>query len=186
MVGRRWDERSHQLRDLFSRASIPFAFHEPESDEGRAELARRGVDGSLLPSIRFHSGAVIVDPSDAQLVVELGFRPSAPDELWDVAIVGAGPAGMSAAVYAASEGLRVVVLDPGVPGGQAGTSSRIRNYLGFPRGVSGAELTTRAVEQSWLFGAEFLLAHRAVELRSEGGPDTCWSPITAPRSTPGA
>ena len=169
VVGRRWDERSHQLRDLFSRASIPFAFHEPNSDAGRAELARMGVDGSLLPSIRFHSGAVIVDPSDSDVVAMLGFRPGASDELWDVAIVGAGPAGMSAAVYAASEGLRAVVLDPGVPGGQAGTSSRIRNYLGFPRGVSGAELTTRAVEQSWLFGAEFLLAHRAVTLRSSPG-----------------
>ena len=166
VVGRRWDERSHELRDLFSRASIPFAFHEPDSDEGRAELSRMGADGSLLPSIRFHSGAVIVDPSNTEIVTQLGFRPSASDELWDVAIVGAGPAGMSAAVYAASEGLRVVVLDPGVPGGQAGTSSRIRNYLGFPHGVSGAELTTRAVEQSWLFGAEFLLAHRAVALRS--------------------
>jgi thioredoxin reductase (NADPH) len=169
VVGRRWDERSHQLRDLFSRASIPFAFHEPETDEGRAELARMGVDGSLHPSVRFASGAVLVDPSDTEIVAQLGFRPSASDEVWDVAIVGAGPAGMSAAVYAASEGLRVVVLDPGVPGGQAGTSSRIRNYLGFPRGLSGAELSSRAVEQSWLFGAEFLLAHRAVQLRSEGG-----------------
>jgi thioredoxin reductase (NADPH) len=166
VVGRRWEERSHELRELFSRASIPFAFHESDSDEGRAELARMGVDGSQLPSIRFHSGAVVVDPPDTEIVAQLGFRPGASDEIWDVAIVGAGPAGMSAAVYAASEGLRVVVLDPGVPGGQAGTSSRIRNYLGFPRGLSGGELTTRAVEQSWLFGAEFLLAHRAVALRS--------------------
>ena len=167
IVGRRWDERSHHLRDLLSRASIPFAFHEPGTDEGRAELARMGVDGSVLPAIRFHTGEVATDPPDTKVVDLLGFRPGASDELWDVAIVGAGPAGMSAAVYAASEGLRAVVLDPSVPGGQAGTSSRIRNYLGFPRGVSGAELTTRAVEQSWLFGAEFLLAHRAVALRTE-------------------
>ena len=166
IVGRRWEERSHELRDIFTRASVPFRFEEPTTDQGRAELAEMGLDGSRLPAIRFHNGSALADPSDAEVATQLGFRPGASDEVWDVAIVGAGPAGMSAAVYAASEGLRVVVLDPTVPGGQAGTSSRIRNYLGFPRGISGAELTSRAVEQSWLFGAEFLLAHRAVDLRS--------------------
>jgi thioredoxin reductase (NADPH) len=166
IVGHRWDEHSHHLRDLMSRASIPFAFREPGIPEGRAELTRMGLDDSLLPAVRFHTGAVSAAPSDTEVVQLLGFRPGASDERWDVAIVGAGPAGMSAAVYAASEGLRAVVVDPSVPGGQAGTSSRIRNYLGFPHGLSGAELTTRAVEQSWLFGAEFLLAHQAVELRT--------------------
>jgi thioredoxin reductase (NADPH) len=101
-----------------------------------------------------------VNPDDITVVEALGFRSSHPGLACDVAIVGAGPAGLSAAVYAGSEGLSTIVIDPSVPGGQAGTSSRIRNYLGFPRGLSGGELTNRATEQAWLFGAEFLLARR--------------------------
>ena len=97
----------------------------------------------------------------------LGFRRSMPGIACDVAIVGGGPAGLSAAVYAASEGLSTVVVDPSVPGGQAGTSSRIRNYLGFPRGLSGDELTNRALEQAWLFGAEFLLGERVKALQPD-------------------
>jgi thioredoxin reductase (NADPH) len=126
------------------------------------------LDGTVLPVIRFHTGQVAADPSDADLVEMLGFRGATPGLAFDVAIIGAGPAGLSAAVYGASEGLSTVVVDPSVPGGQAGTSSRIRNYLGFPRGVSGGELTNRAVEQAWLFGAEFLLAQRVEKLRREG------------------
>ena len=101
----------------------------------------------------YHSGGVLVDPSNADLVEMLGVNSSPPCTSCDVLVVGAGPAGLAAAVYAASEGLRTVVIEPLVPGGQAGTSSLIRNYLGFPRGVSGDELTARALEQAWLFGA---------------------------------
>lgn len=168
IVARRWHDRSHQLRDMLSRASIPFHFHEPDSEQGRDALARLGRDGSRLPVVGFHSGTVLVDPTDVQLVETLGFRSDLSDLDFDLAIVGAGPAGMSAAVYGASEGLRTVIIDPGVPGGQAGTSSSIRNYLGHPRGISGAELANRAVEQAWLFGAEFLLAQEAVQLRVDG------------------
>jgi thioredoxin reductase (NADPH) len=170
IVGQRWDDRSHSLRDILSRASVPFAFHEADSEEGRASLADVGLDGSVLPVVRFHTGEVAADPSDITIAQMLGFPTSRPGLGCDVAIVGAGPAGLSAAVYAASEGLSTVIVDPSVPGGQAGTSSRIRNYLGFPRGLSGSELTNRATEQAWLFGAEFLLARRVERLcRSEAG-----------------
>lgn len=168
IVGRRWDDRSHSLRDIMSRASVPFAFHDAESDQGRAALADMGLDVSLLPVVRFHNGEVAVDPSDIAISEMLGFRSSESGLECDVAIVGAGPAGLSAAVYAASEGLSTAVIDPSVPGGQAGTSSRIRNYLGFPRGLSGSELTNRATEQAWLFGAEFLLARRVQRLDRSG------------------
>ncbi|MDF2967928.1 MAG: Thioredoxin-disulfide reductase [Nocardioidaceae bacterium] len=170
VVGRRWDDRSHALRDMLSRASVPFAFHDADSEPGRAAIADMRLDSSVLPVVRFHTGEVAVDPSDITISELLGFRATRPGLLCDVAIIGAGPAGLSAAVYAASEGLSTVIIDPSVPGGQAGTSSRIRNYLGFPRGLSGSELTNRATEQAWLFGAEFVLARRAERLhRSEVG-----------------
>src|SRR6185312_35929 len=117
---------------------------------------------------RFHSGHVLVRPTDTEIVDALGFRAEPVDLECDVAIVGGGPGGLSAAVYAASDGLRTVLLEPSVPGGQAGASSMIRNYLGFPRGVSGAELTNRALEQAWLFGAELMLAREAVSLAADG------------------
>ena len=170
IVGQRWDKRGQALRDILSRASVPFAYHDADSEEGRAALDDMGMDGSQLPVVKFHTGEVAVDPSDITISEMLGFRTSRPGLACDVAIVGAGPAGLSAAVYAASEGLSTMIIDPSVPGGQAGTSSRIRNYLGFPRGLSGSELTNRATEQAWLFGAEFLLARQVQQLhRSEGG-----------------
>lgn len=165
IVGRRWEDRSHALRETFSRASIPYAFHEPDSEEGVEALVEMGLDGSVLPAVRFHSGQVAANPDDITVSEALGFAVSRPGLTCDVAIIGAGPAGLSAAVYAGSEGLSTIIIDPSVPGGQAGTSSRIRNYLGFPRGLSGAELTNRATEQAWLFGAEFLLARRVRKLQ---------------------
>jgi thioredoxin reductase (NADPH) len=164
IVGRRRDQRSHELRDLLTRATVPFQFLAVETDEGRGALADMQLDGSRLPAVQFIGGETAVAPDDARMAELLGFRRSRPGMACDVAIVGGGPAGLSAAVYAASEGLTTVVIDPSVPGGQAGTSSRIRNYLGFPRGLSGDELTNRAVEQAWLFGTEFLLGQRVVEL----------------------
>ena len=168
IVGRRRDDRSHDLRDLLTRAAVPFRFLEPDTQEGREALADLGMDASRLPVVHFHGGETAAAPSDAEMVQLLGFRRSQSGIACDVVIVGGGPAGLSASVYAASEGLSTVVVDPSVPGGQAGTSSRIRNYLGFPRGLSGEDLTTRAVEQAWLFGAEFLLGHRVTELVSAG------------------
>jgi thioredoxin reductase (NADPH) len=168
VVGEPVQQRSHEVREWLTRAGIPLAFHPPDSPAGRAVLADAGEDGSRLPVVAFYTGASLVDPDDAELMGALGFRTDAGGVRCDVLIVGAGPSGLSAAVYAASEGLRTAVLDDGLPGGQAGSSSAIRNYLGFPRGVSGAELMTRAAEQAWLFGAEMLLVQHAVALRADG------------------
>jgi thioredoxin reductase (NADPH) len=167
IVGSQWEARSHQLRDILSRAAIPYGLYPADSEAGRRLLEETGQDGIRLPVMVFYTGQVLVDPSHAEVVEALGFRtrPKAAAEAYDVAIIGAGPAGLTSAVYAASEGLRTLLLEPQVPGGQAGTSSLIRNYLGFPRGLSGDDLTNRALEQAWLFGAEVVLAQSATGLR---------------------
>ena len=122
-----------------------------------------------MPVAVCNDGTVLVDPSRADLMGKLGFRTDLDVRACDVVIIGAGPAGLAAAVYAASEGLSTVVLEPVVPGGQAGTSSLIRNYLGFPHGLSGEDLTNRATEQAWLFGADIMIS-RAAGLTA-GEPD---------------
>src|SRR5215207_1010369 len=168
IVGRRWAARSHQLRDTLARVGIPYGFYPDESPEGRRLLEQAGEDGSRLPVVLFRRGLVLVDPTNAEVAAALGMRTSPAAGGCDVLIVGAGPAGLAAAVYAASEGFTAQVLEPAVPGGQAGTSSHIRNYLGFPYGLSGDELAQRAVQQAWLFGAEFILAQAATGLRASG------------------
>jgi thioredoxin reductase (NADPH) len=168
IVGRRWDPRSHELRETLARVAIPYGFYPDDSPEGRRLLEQAGQDGSRLPVVLFRGGLTLVDPTHAELSAALGMRthPVAGD--CDILIVGAGPAGLAAAVYAASEGFVAQVLEPAVPGGQAGTSSQIRNYLGFPYGLSGDELTMRAVQQAWLFGADLILAQAATGLRANG------------------
>jgi thioredoxin reductase (NADPH) len=170
IVGRRWASRSHELREILARVGIPYGFYPDESPDGRRLLEQAGVDGRRLPVVLFPRGRALVAPSDAELAEALGFGTRPATGSCDVLIVGAGPAGLAAAVYAASEGLATQVLEPGVPGGQAGTSSLIRNYLGFPYGLSGEELTSRAVQQAWLFGADLVLARAATRLRA-AGPD---------------
>jgi thioredoxin reductase (NADPH) len=168
IVGRRWAARSHELRDTLARIGIPYGFYDDDSADGRALLEHAGQDGSHLPVVLFRGGLVLVDPTHAELSAALGMRTSPATEGCDILIVGAGPAGLAAAVYAASEGFAAQVLEPAVPGGQAGTSSHIRNYLGFPYGLSGDELTQRAVHQAWLFGADLVLAQAATGLRASG------------------
>jgi thioredoxin reductase (NADPH) len=169
IVGEQWAPRSHRLRDVLTRSRVPFAFHAADSSEGRRVLAEHGLDAARLPVAVLFDGRVLVEPDDQALAAALGVRTSPSPGLHDLAIVGAGPAGLAAAVYAASEGLRTLVIEPEAPGGQAGTTSRIRNYLGFPRGVSGSELTARGFEQARVFGAEFVFTRRAtgIELRGE-------------------
>jgi thioredoxin reductase (NADPH) len=164
IVGERWSARSHELRDLFSRVGVPHGFYPADSEAGSALLAQAGQDGATLPVLLFRRGLVLVDPSNAELAESLGFRSHAGAGAYDVAVAGGGPAGLAAAVYAASEGLRTLLVEPTVFGGQAGTSSLIRNYLGFPHGISGDDLTNRAMEQAWLFGVDFLLAQHATGL----------------------
>jgi thioredoxin reductase (NADPH) len=144
--------RAHELRDLLARNSIPYVSHSAGSDDGRWWLQQAGQDGSALPVLVMYTGAVLADPPNERLAAAFGLA-SLPAGTVDVAIVGAGPAGLSAAVYAASEGLSTLLLEREAIGGQAGSSSLIRNYLGFPRGISGTGLAARAFEQAWSFGA---------------------------------
>jgi thioredoxin reductase (NADPH) len=168
IVGRPRAARSHELRDKLSRAAVPYWFFDAGSDGGRRLLAETGRDGSVLPVVAHFSGAVLDDPTDAELVSTLGMKTRPSSSSCDVLVIGAGPAGLAAAVYASSEGLETMVIEPDIPGGQAGTSSLIRNYLGFQRGISGDDLAVRAVEQAWLFGADFVLSQSVVGLHADG------------------
>src|SRR5215472_17420923 len=152
IIAQQQSARAHELRDLLARNGIPYLFHAAESADGQSWLAHAGQDGSTLPVVVAYSGEVLVDPSRDQIAAIFGLA-SLPAGTVDVAIVCAGPAGLSAAVYAASEGLSTLLLEREAFGGQAGSSSLIRNYLGFPRGISGTSLATRAFEQAWSFGA---------------------------------
>jgi len=168
VVGDQWTPRSHQLRDLLSRNSVPFEFAAADSDRGRQLLRDFSIDAARLPAVIHSSGRVLYDPAPADLATSHGIatRPSQP--LYDLAVLGAGPAGLAAAVYGASEGLRTLVIEPKAIGGQASTSSMIRNYLGFTRGVTGAELAHRAWEQAVLFGAEVIFPQPASRLAARG------------------
>jgi thioredoxin reductase (NADPH) len=168
IVGAEHSRPSHELRDVLTRAGVPYWFFNQSSVEGRALLGEVGLDGSRLPVAVHFDGTVLVEPSYPDIVAKLGLQTRPDVDTCDVAIIGAGPAGLAAAVYAASEGLSTLVLEPVVPGGQAGTSSLIRNYLGFPRGLSGEDLTNRALEQAWLFGSRFVVSQRATRLAARG------------------
>jgi thioredoxin reductase (NADPH) len=168
IVGERWSPRSHELRDMLGRNTVPFGFYDADSDDGRRLLRAYRVDVERLPAVILHDGSVLHDPSPIDVANALGVQTQPASEVYDLAILGAGPAGLAAAVYGASEGLRTVVIEPQAIGGQAGTSSMIRNYLGFPRGVSGGELTFRAWEQTLLFGTQFVFMQRAIGVTARG------------------
>lgn len=168
VIGYEWEARAYALRDLFARIGVPFGFYEPDSDEARPVLEREGLGADSLPVVAFRSGTVLVDPPYERIATALGFSIEPETSRCDLLIVGGGPAGLAAAVYGASEGLATVLVDSGLPGGQAGTSSRIRNYLGFPTGLSGRDLTNRALEQAWFFGARLVLSKRATTLAAAG------------------
>jgi len=170
VVGDRWSARSHELRDLLSRNSIPSGFYPVDSEEGQTLLGSVDATREQLPVVVLFDGRVLANPSNAALAEALGVRTRPAATTYDVTVIGAGPAGLAAAVYGASEGLQTVILEHEAIGGQAGTSSKIRNYLGFPRGVSGAELAQRAYEQAWMLRADFVYGQRAVGLRA-AGPD---------------
>jgi thioredoxin reductase (NADPH) len=160
LIGEEWEPRAHVLGDLLSRLGIPFGFHHPDSAEAKQVLENAGIGRRGLPVLTTRSGRVLVDPSQQELAATLGFSTEPEQPCCDLAIVGAGPAGLAAAVYGASEGLATIVIEEELPGGQAGTSSRIRNYLGFPTGLSGRDLANRALEQAWFFGARFVISKR--------------------------
>ncbi|MGH9263892.1 MAG: FAD-dependent oxidoreductase [Acidimicrobiales bacterium] len=165
VVGDQWSSRSHEVKDLLARYGIPFGSLSPDSPEGRAVLEAAGTDAASCPVLAFEDGRVLIDPTNGQAADAFGANLDHVDGEFDVAVVGAGPAGLAAAVYAASEGLRTLVIEREAIGGQAGTTSRIRNYLGFPRGISGSDLAVRAYDQAWHFGASFRLLRDTLELR---------------------
>jgi thioredoxin reductase (NADPH) len=156
IVGEQHSARAHELRDGLARNGIPFEFVLSESDRGRLLLDRSGQASSPLPVVITYTGQALADPSSEELAAAFGLA-TVPAGTVDVAIVGAGPAGLSAAVYTASEGLATVILEREAIGGQAGSSSLIRNYLGFPRGTSGRDLATKAFAQVWSFGANIVV-----------------------------
>lgn len=173
VIGERWSPRSQELRDMFTRNRVPTGFYESSSPAGQELLAGLGLDAPHLPVVvlRFRpESPVLTDPSAMDIAGAFGLlEPVDGAALADVVVVGAGPAGLSAAVYAASEGLRTVVIEPLAMGGQAGTSSLIRNYLGFPRGISGNRLAASAYQQAWSFGATFIWSRSMVGLTSQDG-----------------
>jgi thioredoxin reductase (NADPH) len=162
--------RAHQLRQLLARNGVPHVAHDTDSPEGRRILAEADQEGTREPVVVLMGGGVLVDPTNAELADAYGVSTRLEERSdFDVVVVGAGPAGLAAAVYASSEGLETLVVERESIGGQAGSSSKIRNYLGFARGVSGAELAQRAYQQAWIFGARFLHTRSVTALRPEGG-----------------
>ena len=162
------DSRVPRLRDVLTRFSLPFGFYPVETEAGQRLLEAAGVDASQLPALIRYDGQVVIDPSLPDLARAIGVSVKNEIESCELAIVGAGPAGLTAAVYAASEGLDTVLLDQAVSGGQAGTSPLIRNYPGFPHGIDGGVLMERTCEQAWLMGAHIIFAQQAVALEGRG------------------
>ena len=172
VIGARWSARDHQVRDVLARNQIPFKWIDPDRDSSASELlGRHNIPEHKLPAILFPDGSTLQQPRLSELAARVGLKTEATQDYYDLVIVGGGPAGLAAAVYGSSEGLRALLVEPDAPGGQAGSSSRIENYLGFPSGVSGEDLARRAAVQARRFGTEFI-TQCAAEIRSENGYHT--------------
>ena len=168
VVGEEWSARSHELRELLGRNGVPFGFYSADSPDGQRLVGESWAAQNDLPAVVLYDGRVLADPSNSQVGEAIGVQTKPGAGRYDVTVIGAGPAGLAAAVYSASEGLSTVILEPEAIGGQAGTSSLIRNYLGFPTGVSGGDLAVRAYTQAWNFGAEYVYGSSATGLRAAG------------------
>lgn len=168
VIGHRWSAPSFEARDFLARNAVPYRWMGVDDDESKRLLEAAGVDGATLPVVITPDGTVLIRPSEAELADKVGLSTHPAEEFYDLVVVGGGPAGLGAAVYGASEGLRTVLVESVATGGQAGQSSRIENYLGFPDGVSGAQLTDRARRQAIRFGAELLTARQVVGLETIG------------------
>lgn len=169
VVGHRWSADSHALKDFLGRNGVPYQWLDIEStgDEARGLLAKAGLDAGRLPVVLLADGTSLVEPTLQEVAEKIGRRTSAENPFYDLIIVGGGPAGLAAAVYGASEGLETMLVEREAPGGQAGTSSRIENYLGFPSGLSGGDLARRAVAQAQRFGVEILSPQEVTGIRVE-------------------
>ena len=165
-MGDRWNPTSYALRDALERNNVPYGFYDRDSPEG-AELLQQLDEVPDHPVIFLADGRVLTDYTEADIAEAAGGQVHPKRQAYDLVVVGAGPAGLSAAVYGASEGLSTLVLESLAMGGQAGTSSRIRNFLGFPAGISGDELAERAFQQAWMFGAEFVFVNGAAGLAAQ-------------------
>jgi thioredoxin reductase (NADPH) len=168
VVGHRWSARSYEVRDFLARNSVSYRWLTADQPEGRRLLEAAGLDESSVPLVVTPDGDSLVDPGTEELAARVGLSTTPATDFYDTVIVGGGPAGLGAAVYAASEGLRTVLVERQATGGQAGQSTRIENYLGFPDGVSGAQLTDRARRQAARFGAEILTAADVTGLQARG------------------
>jgi thioredoxin reductase (NADPH) len=172
VLGTRWSPRSYELRDFLARSHVPYQWIDVEGSANDPETKRLlealGPDATDLPVVLFSDGTKLLNSAPAEVAQKVGLRTRAETSFYDLAIVGGGPAGLAAAVYGASEGLHTVMIEREAPGGQAGMSSRIENYLGFPSGLSGGDLARRAVVQAKRFGVEILAPQEAVGIRIEG------------------
>jgi len=170
LIGHQWSPRSHAVKDFLVSSLIPYRWLDVDRDpESRPLLQAAGVEPGDLPALVFEDGSVLRSPEPRQVAERLGRSLSARFDVYDLVIVGAGPAGLAAAVYGASEGLRTLLLDRHAPGGQAGSSARIENYLGFPSGISGSDLTRRALAQAQRLGAEFLAPLEVTSVALDAG-----------------
>ena len=172
VLGTRWSPRCHELRDFLARNHVPYQWIDIELSSGDPETKRLldalGPEASKLPVVLFPDGTKLLESAPAEVAQRVGLRTRAQTDFYDLAIIGGGPAGLAAAVYGASEGLHTVMIEREAPGGQAGLSARIENYLGFPAGLSGDDLARRAVVQAQRFGVEILSPQEAVSVRMEG------------------
>jgi thioredoxin reductase (NADPH) len=164
VVGHRWSARSSEVREFLARNQVPYRWYSSDDPEGQRLLEAAGADGLTLPVVITPDGEPLIEPDDATLAGHVGLATTPSKEFYDLIVIGGGPAGLGAAVYGASEGLRTVLVERTATGGQAGQSSRIENYLGFPDGISGAQLTDRARRQATKFGAEVLTTRDVVGL----------------------
>lgn len=169
ICGALWSPESHDVKDFLGRNAVPYQFLNIESDTAARDMAARANAGAVrVPTLFFPDGSALVAPTPEQLAHKVGLRTQASRPFYDVVIIGGGPAGLSAAVYASADGLKVLLIERQAPGGQAGNSPKIENYLGFPGGISGGDLTRRAVAQAQRFGAEILTLRSVNALRAEG------------------
>jgi thioredoxin reductase (NADPH) len=164
IVGHRWSARCSEVREFLARNQVPYRWYNSDEPEGQRLLDAAGADGLSLPVVITPDGEPLIEPDDASLAARVGLATTPSKDFYDLIVIGGGPAGLGAAVYGASEGLRTVLVERTATGGQAGQSSRIENYLGFPDGVSGAQLTDRARRQAAKFGAEVLTAREVTGL----------------------
>jgi len=168
VIGTRWSPRCYEVREFLARHQIPYQWLDIESAEAKTIRASIDSEQAALPLVILADGSTLADPSLGDLADRVGLRTRSQTKFFDLVIVGGGPAGLAAAVYGASEGLKTVIVERDAPGGQAGLSSRIENYLGFPSGLSGTDLARRAVAQARRFGTEILAPQEVTNVRSEG------------------